>query len=178
MANGVSGGVSISGLFAGVFLGFVLTQLERCWEFCFWPWIGLIIEKFCKLELFLINFTLSMLGGNPTSSIFFWPVHLILLIVLIILNFFPVDLYVAHDHQLNSESWLLSLKTHAMQTLTHREKSCEKTKHRSKHFGEKHFEQFLPFTCRVPCTCIYLTRNGETKHIGMKSWMGFKNKSV
>ena len=30
MANGVSGGVSSSGLFAEVFLGFLLTQLEPC----------------------------------------------------------------------------------------------------------------------------------------------------
>ena len=68
MANGVSGGVSSLGLFAGVFLGFLLTQLETCsWEFCFRPWIGLMSKTYCQLELisldspyFNLNLTLSI----------------------------------------------------------------------------------------------------------------------
>ena len=67
MANGVSGGVSSLGLFAGVFLGFLLTQLETCWEFCFWPWLGLISKAYCQLESisldsphFNLNLTLSI----------------------------------------------------------------------------------------------------------------------
>ena len=56
MANGVSGGVSSLGLFAGVFLEFLLTQLETCsWEFCFRPWIGLMSKTYCQLELISLD---------------------------------------------------------------------------------------------------------------------------
>ena len=56
MANEVSGGVSSLGLFAGVFLGFLLTQLETCsWEFCFRPWIGLMSKTYCQLELISLD---------------------------------------------------------------------------------------------------------------------------
>lgn len=50
MVDGVSGGVSTSGLFTGLFLWFFLALLEPFLEFCLWPWIGLLKARRKKKE--------------------------------------------------------------------------------------------------------------------------------